>query len=169
MSDVFEYYSAFIGPDVKYRCNECFAQKYFDGNVELLRDTLEDETFLTLDGIQFDTVNENTVQYEAYPHQTIPVQGIYCVDCKGELYAPDESNMHKQTFYFHGEISARLVKNWVTKHILCTDVEIQPQKHEEWKRYALTFYTYEEMAQESIDYITNNFYVWSQQTNERVY
>lgn len=169
MSDILEGYIAYTVNGNKWYCSDCFAQKYFDGQIELLEEKLENNTFYTIDSVLFDVITEDTVQYESYPHQIIPVQGIYCAKCKSELYAPDESNMHKQTFFFHGEISARLVKNWVTKHILCTDVEIQPQKHEEWKRYALTFYTYEEMAQESIDYITNNFYVWSQQTNERVY
>lgn len=169
MSDVFEYYSAFIGPDGKYRCSECFAQKYFDGQIEWLQEKLEDEIFTTIDGISFDTVNENTVQYEAYPHQTIPVQGIYCVDCKGELYAPDESNMHKQTFYFHDEQLTKIASKWAKKHLVCVDIEVQKVPHEEWNRYSLVFYTYEEMSQDDIDMITQRFLVWSSHVNERVY
>ena len=36
-------------------------------------------------------IHENTVQFEQYPGETIPLEGIYCCKCSAELYPPMET------------------------------------------------------------------------------
>lgn len=38
------------------------------------------------------TINENTVQYEQWPGQVIPLDGVVCAGCGEELYAPYDAD-----------------------------------------------------------------------------
>lgn len=41
----------------------------------------------------YETITKNTVQYEQWPGELIPLEGVYCCDCGVECYAPLESEV----------------------------------------------------------------------------
>lgn len=64
--------------DSKWYCKDCLIQA-----CDLNRDT--DVAYL-IEEIADDTINENTVQYEQFPGEIIPLKGITCSVCDSCLY-----------------------------------------------------------------------------------
>ena len=63
--------------DQDWYCEECLREK------NALQDASLEELYAA-----YDAITEVTVEYEQYPGELIPLEGVYCTKCESELYPP---------------------------------------------------------------------------------
>lgn len=71
-------------------CLDCFIDTVLAGDRKRIADfrrAMQEDRLDTVEGLD-GALNENTVQYESYPGQLLPLEGVYCVVCHEELYEP---------------------------------------------------------------------------------
>ena len=75
-------YNAFSYQDSYWMCSDC-VRAYAGFNSKLdLAEAIEHGVV--------ETIHEDTVQFEQYPGEIVPLEGIYCYACEAELYPPLE-------------------------------------------------------------------------------
>jgi len=77
-----DFYYAFTDNWTQFYCAECYCK-----NSAIHTGTLLEY----VENGAISTIDENTVQYEQWPGEIIPLEGVYCSECGAELYAPLET------------------------------------------------------------------------------
>lgn len=142
LEDILVYYL-----NGKAYCETCFVDKYFGGSTEQLEETVLRNSFKTSEGDNFGFIHTETVQGESYPHQIIPVEGVYCCKCGMECIEPDEMYLlkHELVCPTGSDVSklALLIRRELDTLAVNFDI-----KRLFGDKYMLTFYSYETIARE---------------------
>lgn len=73
-----------------YHCEEHALRHLFNYKEDMLARVKngEDTSLIDDDGLAYSIIHEDTFQYEEFPGQIIPLEGIKCSFCDTELYPP---------------------------------------------------------------------------------
>jgi hypothetical protein len=89
MSDIYAYCQTFT-TKTHYYCRDHALEVLFHRDAEALErvESGEDTSFIDKDGCSYEIIHEGTVQFEQFAGESIPLEGIFCSQCKNELYPP---------------------------------------------------------------------------------